>query len=99
MNTSQNQSSHDSAGPAAGDMLKADHEKVRGFFEKPDAMTRRGASDEEKGALVARIRDELSVHESVENEVFFPAVREVLSKKHVLQEATEDQEEAGDAIE
>ena len=42
-----------------------------------------------KDALVATIRDELSVHESVENEVFFPAVREVLRKKDILQEAAE----------
>ena len=82
----------------AVDLLKADHQKVKSLFEKLDSITKQGASDEEKGALVAKIRDELSVHESVENEVFFPAVREILRKKDVLQEATEDQEDAGDAI-
>jgi hemerythrin superfamily protein len=82
----------------AVDLLKADHQKVKKLFEQLDSITKQGASDSEKGALVAKIRDELSVHESVENEVFFPAVREVLRKRDVLQEATEDQEEAGDAI-
>jgi hemerythrin superfamily protein len=83
----------------AVELLKADHQKVKRLFEQLDAITQQGASDAEKGELVAKIRDELSVHESVENDVFFPAVREVLRKKDVLQEATEDQEEAGDAIE
>jgi hemerythrin superfamily protein len=92
--TSSNPSSFD-----AVELLKADHQKVKRLFDQLDTMTKQGVSDDEKAALVAKIRDELSVHESVENEVFFPAVREILRKKDVLQEATEDQEEAGDAIE
>jgi hemerythrin superfamily protein len=97
MNTDHHASSK-SQGLDAVDLLKADHKKVKGLFDQLDRITRQGASDEEKSALVGKIRNELSVHESVENEVFFPAVREILRKKHVLQEATEDQEDAGDAI-
>jgi hemerythrin superfamily protein len=82
----------------AVELLKADHQKVKRLFDQLDTITKQGVSDDEKAALVAKIRDELSVHESVENEVFFPAVREILRKKDVLKEATEDQEEAGDAI-
>ncbi len=82
----------------AVDLLKADHKKVKGLFDQLDRITKQGASEEEKSALVGKIRNELSVHESVENEVFFPAVREILRKKDVLQEATEDQDDAGDAI-
>jgi hemerythrin superfamily protein len=98
MNTNQTTGSSKSSGLDAVDLLKADHQAVKKLFEQLDAMTKQGASDGEKNALVTKIRNELSVHESVENEVFFPAVREVLRKKDVLQEATEDQEEAGDAI-
>ena len=98
MNTEQPNSSTKSASLDAVDLLKADHQKVKNLFSKLDAITTQGASDDEKGALVAQIRDELSVHESVENEVFFPAVREVLRKTDVLKEATDDQEDAGDAI-
>jgi hemerythrin superfamily protein len=82
----------------AVELLKADHRKVKRLFAQLDTITKQGASDAEKDALVATIRGELMVHESVENDVFFPAVREVLRKKDVLQEATDDQEEAGDAI-
>ena len=98
MNTNQSQASPGTSDLDAVDLLKSDHLKVKRLFEQLDAITKQGASDTEKDALVAEIRDELSVHESVENEVFFPAVREILRRKDVLQEATEDQEEAGDAI-
>lgn len=98
MNTDQPRTSPKTSALDAVDLLKADHRKVKRLFDQLDTITKQGASDAEKGALVAEIRGELSVHESVENEVFFPAVREILRKKDVLQEATEDQEEAGDAI-
>jgi hemerythrin superfamily protein len=98
MDTNQSSASSKVSALDAVDLLKADHQKVKKLFDQLDAMTRQGVSNDEKGALVAKIRDELSVHESVENEVFFPAVREILRKKDVLREATEDQEEAGDAI-
>lgn len=98
MNTELSPAASKTSALDAVDLLKADHQKVKKLFDQLDAITKQGASDDEKGALVAKIRGELSVHESVENEVFFPAVREILRKKDVLQEATEDQEEAGDAI-
>ena len=98
MNTDQPATSSNPSSFDAVELLKADHQKVKRLFDQLDTMTKQGVSNDEKAALVAKIRDELSVHESVENEVFFPAVREILRKKDVLQEATEDQEEAGDAI-
>jgi hemerythrin superfamily protein len=98
MNTTQSPASSKNSALDAVDLLKADHQKVKKLFDQLDTITKQGASNDEKSALVAKIRNELSVHESVENDVFFPAVREILGKKDVLQEATEEQEEAGDAI-
>lgn len=98
MNTMQSPVSSKSSTVDAIDLLKADHQKVKQLFDQLDSLTQEGASNDEKGALVGKIRAELFVHESVENEVFFPAVRELLRKKALLEEATEDQEEAGDAI-
>ncbi len=95
MNSDPTQASNSSPSDAI-DQLVSDHQKVKGLFNQFEQM--KDASDDEKGALVEKIASELSVHESVENEVFFPAVREVLAKKDVLDEATEDQQEAGDAI-
>lgn len=98
METNQTSTSSGASAMDAVDLLKADHQKVKQLFEQLDALTQQGVSGEEKQALVTQIRDELSVHESVENDVFFPAVREVLRKKDVLNEAAEDQADAGDAI-
>src|SRR6201996_75586 len=98
MNTDQSPASSKTSSFDAVDLLKADHQKVKRLFGQLDPITKQGASDAEKDALVAKIRDELAVHEGVENEVFFPAVREILRKKDVLQEATDDQEEASDVI-
>jgi len=81
----------------AVDQLIADHRKVKGLFHQFESL-KGGASDEEKGALVEKICDELTVHETVEDEVFFPAVKDVLRSKDVLEEATADQADAGDAI-
>lgn len=59
-----------SSGLDSVEMLNADHQKVKGLFDQLVLITKRGASDEEKIALVAKIRDELTNHESVENGVF-----------------------------
>jgi hemerythrin superfamily protein len=97
MNPKQTRESQSSPNDAI-DQLKADHQKVKKLFNQFENM-QEGTTDREKGALVDKICDELTVHETVENEVFFPAVREVLRNKDVLEEATEEQDEAGDAIE
>jgi iron-sulfur cluster repair protein YtfE (RIC family) len=76
--------------------LVADHQEVKGLFKQFEGM--KDASDEAKGAIVEKISSELAVHEGVENDVFFPAVREVLQKKDVLEEAAVEQEDAGEAI-
>jgi hemerythrin-like domain-containing protein len=58
-------------------LLKADHEKVRGLletFEKAGAGPRR-----EK--LFAQIGQELKVHTTIEEEIFYPAFREAAQKK------------------
>ena len=70
MRTDQPQSSPKTSALDAVDLLKADHQEVRKLFDQLDTITKEGASDAEKSTLVAKIRDELSVHESVENEVF-----------------------------
>jgi hemerythrin superfamily protein len=79
------------------DQLKADHQEVKELFDQFEQI-RDTASDEEKDALVKKIGDELAVHESVENEVFFPAVRNVLRKEGEEKHAAAEQDEAGEAI-
>ena len=52
-------------------LLKADHRKVEGLFEKFEAA-RNGAA---KKALAKEICTELSVHTMIEEEIFYPACR------------------------
>lgn len=56
-------------------LLTGDHNRVRGLFSKFQAA--HDASDEATAAVVARIiLTELDVHSTIEEDVFYPAIRE-----------------------
>lgn len=80
------------------DLLTSDHEKVKGLFENYSALSAGGATTEAKQDLVEEIVTKLEAHERLENEVFFPAVRNVLKKDDVLGVAAEEQMDAGEVI-
>jgi hypothetical protein len=67
-------------------VLKADHQKVKDLFERfekaKDSRGRRAAAEE----AIA----ELKVHSAVEEEVFYPAVREEVDDTSVVTEALEE---------
>ena len=67
--------------------LKADHKKVKGLFDQfEDAKDRRT-----KKKIVAAALDELSVHATLEEEIFYPAVRkEIDDKEGMMNEADEE---------
>jgi hemerythrin superfamily protein len=64
------------AAPDALEKLKSDHDAVKELFdeyeEKKDDM-----SASEKKAMVGEICMELTIHAQIEEEIFYPAVREV----------------------
>ena len=60
-------------------LLKADHKKVKGMLEDLESTTERGAKTREK--LLAQIETELTVHTSIEEEIFYPAFRDAVKKK------------------
>ncbi len=69
------------------ELLKADHKKVAKMFkdfEKMKEKDRDGAAE-----LVGRILAELSVHAQIEEEIFYPTMREYGGAKlaHLLDEA------------
>jgi len=55
--------------PDAIALLKADHRKVEGLFKKFD----RASNSAAKKALAAEICTELSIHATIEEEIFYPA--------------------------
>jgi hemerythrin superfamily protein len=75
-------------------MLKADHKKVSGLFEQFEKT--RAAS--RKKALVAEICTELTVHTTLEEEIFYPAVKAALKDKELVPEANVEHASVKDLI-
>jgi hemerythrin superfamily protein len=65
-------------------LLRADHKLVSGLFAEYE-KTRAAAR---KKALVSRICAELSVHAQLEEEIFYPAIKQALKDKELVPEAT-----------
>jgi hemerythrin superfamily protein len=65
-------------------LLKADHKAVDELFEQYESAR----SSTKKKALVAQICMELTVHAQIEEEIFYPQVKEALKDKELIPEAT-----------
>jgi len=65
-------------------LLRADHKLVGGLFAEYEKTT----STAKKKQLVAKICTELSVHAQVEEEIFYPAVKQALNDDELVPEAT-----------
>ena len=78
-------------GQDAVSLLSADHEEVRQLFEEYDDLVDREASDEDKQEVADEICILLTVHASLEEEIFYPAAREAVpeTKDHVLESVEE----------
>ncbi len=72
-------------------LLKDDHQRVDEMFKQFDEMRNDG---EEKAALVKVICNELKVHTIVEEEIFYPAMREAIRDAELLDEADVEHESA-----
>jgi hemerythrin superfamily protein len=59
-------------------LLTTDHQEVKALFKQYDELVDAEGSDEEKQALAEEICHMLTVHATVEEELFYPAAREVL---------------------
>ena len=69
-------------------MLKTDHDKVKDLLEDLDATTERGVKT--RGELFATIKGELTVHEIIEEEIFYPALKSHPKAKDLVLEAYEE---------
>ena len=67
-------------------MLSADHKKVKKLFKDFEKLKESGSA-EEKQDLVNEICVELSVHAQLEEEIFYPAVREAIDDDDLMDEA------------
>jgi hemerythrin-like domain-containing protein len=69
-------------------LLKDDHDKVKKILNDLDSTTERGVKTREE--LFAKVRQELEVHESIEEEIFYPALRRFAEAKSIVLEAYEE---------
>ena len=79
------------------DLLKADHEKVAKAFRQFEKMDR--ADTEACRELVTSVCADLRVHTTLEEEIFYPAVREAIEDEDIMNEAAVEHETAKMLIE
>lgn len=73
------------AGESAIELLKQDHAKVKELFERFEKTE----DDAEKGEIVREAITELKIHAAIEEEIFYPALREV-AEEDIMDEADEE---------
>lgn len=72
-------------------LLKQDHEKVKKLMDELEKTTERGVKTREE--LFGKLMQELTVHEKIEEEIFYPAVKERAETKKVEELIAESYEE------
>jgi hypothetical protein len=69
-------------------LLKADHKKMKKIMGELDSTTERGLKTREQ--LITTMKQELQVHERIEEEIFYPALREFKKAKEIVLEGFEE---------
>ena len=84
--------------PLAIELLMADHRKVEDLFEQYEQE--KEADDDTKREIAKRICNELTVHAQVEEELFYPWLRETLDEddQEMVEEAQVEHNGAKDLI-
>jgi hemerythrin superfamily protein len=84
----------------ACDLLDADHRAVQKLFKEYEALTtsRARSATQKKMDLAHEICTQLTVHAQIEEEIFYPALREVLKDASPLDEADVEHQSAKDLI-
>ena len=84
----------------ACDLLDADHRAVKKMFKEFEELTqsRARSAAQKKLELARRICMELTVHAQLEEEIFYPRLREVLKDTDMIAEAEVEHQSAKDLI-
>lgn len=86
-----------SKSPEALEMLKQDHDKVQKAFKEFEKLDRENA--EAVRDLAMQTCEDLKVHTALEEEIFYPALREAIDDEDILNEAAVEHETAKMLIE
>src|SRR5437764_4046902 len=79
------------------ELLKEDHAKVKKAFKEFEKMDR--SDTETCRQLVASVCEDLRMHTTLEEEIFYPAVREAIDDEDIMNEAAVEHETAKMLIE
>ena len=80
-------------------LLSDDHAEVRQMFEEYRQLVENSAGDDRRGELAGRICSALTVHAEIEEDLFYPALRERLADELALDQAEVEHAIARDLIE
>lgn len=80
------------------DLLDADHKLVQKQFLDYQALCDDGAPPEARRLLALKICHDLTVHAQIEEEIFYPRVREAIDDGSLVEEALREHAEAKEAI-
>jgi hemerythrin-like domain-containing protein len=69
-------------------LLKDDHDKMKKLLTETEQTTERGAKTREE--LFTKIKEGLTVHEAIEEEIFYPALKDHPKAKEITLEAYEE---------
>jgi hemerythrin superfamily protein len=78
-------------------LLKADHDEVKQAFKQFEKMDHEDAAAMEE--LVSGVCEALKVHTTLEEEIFYPAVRAAIDDDDIMNEAQVEHQSAKDLIE
>jgi hemerythrin-like domain-containing protein len=86
--------------PDACSLLDADHKNVKKMFSAYEEMTssKSASARDKRRDLAMQICMELTVHTQIEEEIFYPAVREAIKDTDLLDEANVEHASAKDLI-
>ena len=87
-------------GKDACDLLDADHKAVKKMFKEYEELngSRARSTVQKKTELARQICHQLSVHAQIEEEIFYPALREALKETDLVAEAEVEHQSAKDLI-
>ncbi|QRF61861.1 hemerythrin domain-containing protein [Variovorax paradoxus] len=88
------------AEPDACSLLDTDHKNVKKLFTAYDQLagSKAASATEKKRQLAQQICAELTAHTQIEEEIFYPALREALKETDLLDEAEVEHASAKDLI-
>jgi hemerythrin superfamily protein len=81
------------------ELLQADHKKVRALLTELEKTTSRAGKT--RAELLPKIRHEIEIHTSIEEEIFYPAFLAAAKTEHerrMIPEALEEHKAAGDLV-